>query len=48
MRIFAEKYGEDFIRVGVGCVITISENPVKVKLGTGSQTEGYWGGREAE
>jgi len=25
MRVFAEKYGEDFIRVGVGCVITISE-----------------------
>jgi hypothetical protein len=25
MRIFAEKYGEDFISVGVGCVITISE-----------------------
>ncbi|MEE9618321.1 MAG: hypothetical protein V3T90_15140 [Anaerolineae bacterium] len=24
MRIFAEKYGEDFIRGGVGCVITIS------------------------
>ncbi|MDY6876754.1 MAG: MBL fold metallo-hydrolase [Chloroflexota bacterium] len=23
MRIFAEKYGEDFIRAGVGCVITI-------------------------
>jgi len=23
------------------------ENPVKVKLGTGGQTEGFWGGREA-